>query len=222
MSTSTISEVSTRNIPTPKSPLIQADPSEATIYRTRNSEYWPLDNIKVQIPSHTEHNSNQNDDQPPSRFINDEESAKQQLSWNLVEKLRKNKIGLDIKLKKAVLRDIACISSVLKKQQYLSHCKKSPSGDLVPSKLLKSNLAGKRGGPFSSFLLKNLVRQTEEAFEAQTIDTESLSKIRKNQTNSLPEILPSIIHPIPRNPYQSKFPNFNAEPTKGSIARREL
>ena len=55
------------------------------------------------------------------------------MSWKLVEKLRKNKIGLESKLKKAVFRDIAGIASVLKKQQYMGHCKKSPSGDLVPS-----------------------------------------------------------------------------------------
>lgn len=59
----------------------------------------------------------------------------------------------------------------------MGQCKKSPSGDIVSSKLFKSNLAGKRGGPFSSFLLKNLVQQAEEAYVTRKIDNETEAKI---------------------------------------------
>lgn len=92
----------------------------------------------------------------------------------MVERLRKNKMGMERKINRAALREIEGIASALKKQQYIGHCRKSPSGDQVPSKLMKSNLSGKRGGPFSSYLLKNLIRQTEEALDSQTIDTESI------------------------------------------------
>jgi hypothetical protein len=42
---------------------------------------------------------------------------------------------------------------------YLPLCKKSPSGELLKSKVYKSNLPVKKGGPFASYLFKSLLKE---------------------------------------------------------------
>ena len=47
------------------------------------------------------------------------------------------------------------------KSVYLSVCKKSPSGELLKSKIYKSNLSVKKGGPFANYLLKSLLKEQD-------------------------------------------------------------